>query len=124
MNSKKIMKIVTTLLMIASVLSVFTRVSAVDDIPSIPSAQSIGNTEGVTGTVGRVIWVVQVICYGAAVVLLILLGIKFMTASPEGKAEIKKSAVIYVVGAILVFFASVILQIIKNSEFVTSNNYN
>lgn len=115
MNSKKIMKIVTTLLMIASVLSVFTRVSAVD----IPSAEAIGNTESVTGTVGRVIWVVQVICYGAAVVLLILLGIKFMTASPEGKAEIKKSAVIYVVGAILVFFAGVILQIIKDSEFIT-----
>ena len=121
MNSKKIMKIVTTLLMIASVLSVFTRVSA-NDIPSIPSAQAIGNTTSVTGTVGRVIWVVQAICYGAAVVLLILLGIKFMTASPEGKAEIKKSAVIYVVGAILVFFASVILQIIKDSQFVTSKN--
>ena len=120
MNSKKIMKIVTTLLMIASVLSVFTRVSAV----SIPSAKAIGNTESVTGPVGSVIWVVQVICYGAAVVLLILLGIKFMTASPEGKAEVKKSAVIYVVGAILVFFASVILGIIKDSQFITNTSNN
>ena len=38
-----------------------------------------------------------------------------MTASPEGKAEIKKSAVIYVVGAVLVFAAGLILGIISST---------
>lgn len=114
MNSKKIMKIVTTLLMIASVLSVFTRVSAA---PAIPTPQDPGATS-VESAVGRILYIVQLICYAAAVILLIMLGIKFMTASPEGKAEVKKSAVIYVVGALLVFFAAVILQIIRDSNII------
>ena len=37
-----------------------------------------------------------------------------MTASPDGKAEVKKSAVIYVVGAILVFATGLLLNLIKN----------
>ena len=52
--------------------------------------------------------------FAAAVIMLIFVGIKFITASPEGKAEIKKTAIIYVVGAILLFAASGILAIIKN----------
>ena len=46
--------------------------------------------------------------------MLIFVGIKFLTASPEGKAEIKKTAVIYIVGAVLLFAATGILQIVKN----------
>ena len=49
-----------------------------------------------------------------AVILLIMLGIKYMTAAPEGKAEIKKMAITYVVGAVLVFAAGLVLQIIGN----------
>ena len=37
-----------------------------------------------------------------------------MAASPEGKAEVKKSAIIYVIGATLVFAAGLILQLLKN----------
>ena len=43
-----------------------------------------------------------------------VLGVKFITSSPEGKAEIKKSAVIYVIGAIMVFAAGIILGVIQN----------
>lgn len=46
--------------------------------------------------------------------MLMFVGIKFVTASPEGKAEIKKTAVIYVVGAILLLAASGVLGIIQN----------
>ena len=46
--------------------------------------------------------------------MLIFVGIKFLTASPEGKAEIKKTAVIYIVGAILLFAATGILQIVRS----------
>ena len=46
--------------------------------------------------------------------MLVFLGIKFVTASPEGKAEVKKSAVIYVVGAILLFAAGGILGIVQS----------
>ena len=49
-------------------------------------------------------------------------GVKFITASPEGKAEIKKAAIQYVIGAIIVFAAGTLLGIIANmsTSVVTS----
>ena len=54
--------------------------------------------------------------------MLILIGVKFITASPEGKAEIKKAAIQYVIGAIIVFAAGTLLGIIANmsTSVVTS----
>jgi hypothetical protein len=104
-------KIVTVLLIVATLLSAFSMVFGVE----IPGGTTGGyaNT-GLSATVGNIIGIVQFICYAAAVILLVMLGIKFMTASPDGKAEVKKSAVIYVVGAILVFATGLLLNLIKN----------
>ena len=84
-------------------------------------AMSVG---GLSSTIKNVIGVVQVICYSAAVIMLILIGVKFITASPEGKAEIKKAAIQYVIGAIIVFAAGTLLGIIANmsTSVVTSSN--
>ena len=46
--------------------------------------------------------------------MLIVLAIKYISAAPGDKADIKKHAVIYVVGAIVLFAATGILQIIKS----------
>ena len=48
------------------------------------------------------------------VILLVILGVKWISATPDAKADIKKSAVIYVVGARLVFVTGAILQVIRN----------
>ncbi|MBR3134692.1 MAG: hypothetical protein IKG56_04440 [Clostridia bacterium] len=109
MNSKKIVKIGTALMIIATILMAINVVFAL----SIPEAGT-GGISAISPTVKNVIGVVSFICYAAAVILLVVLGVKFMTASPDGKAEIKKSAVIYVVGAILVFAAGTILKVIQN----------
>ena len=69
-------------------------------------AKSIGNT---------ILGIVQIVAGFAAVILLIVLAIKYMTASPEGKADIKKTAIIYVVGAALLFGASAILGAIQST---------
>ena len=73
-----------------------------------------GAATAVTKTANNIIGIVQVICYAAAVIMLVLLGVKFITSSPEGKAEIKKSAIIYVIGAIIVFAAGTLLGVISN----------
>ena len=111
MSIKKMTKIVTVLLIVATLLSAFSMVFGVE----IPSGTTGGYADtGLSATVGNIIGIVQFICYAAAVILLVMLGIKFMTASPDGKAEVKKSAVIYVVGAILVFATGLLLNLIKN----------
>ena len=84
-------------------------------------------TEGMIleGTVrnvaNRILGIIQIICYVAAIVLLIFLGIKFATASPEGKATVKNSAIIYVVGAVLIFAAGSILGVINKIGTETIN---
>lgn len=60
-----------------------------------------------------VIGFVQVIGIAAAVIMLIVLAIKYVSAAPGEKADIKKSAVIYVVGAVLLFAATGVLELVK-----------
>ena len=86
---------------------------------SIPSAGTDGSgaSTAVEKIVGALILIIQIVAFAAAVIMLMFLGIKYITASPDGKAEIKKSAVIYVVGALLVFFAGLILGWIKDINF-------
>lgn len=110
MTSKKIMKIATALMIIATILMVVNMVFAV------PMPTEDGGAIGpLVNPTQRIMGIVSYICYAAAVILLVVLGVRFMTASPEGKAEIKKSAVIYVVGAALVFAAGLILTVIKST---------
>ena len=60
-----------------------------------------------------VLTIAQVIGVGVAVIMLIVLAIKYISAAPSDKAEIKKHMVVYVVGSILLFAASGVLEIIK-----------
>ena len=47
-----------------------------------------------------------------SVIVLLVLGIKYMIGSAEEKAEYKKTMIPYLVGAVLVFGASAIAQVV------------
>ena len=112
MNIKKMSKIISAVLIITTILSAFCMVFASSG-PSIPTSSEPTGASEVSNIAGMVIYVIQIIAFAAAVIMLIFVGIKFLTASPEGKAEVKKTAVIYVVGAILLFAATGILGIVR-----------
>ena len=46
--------------------------------------------------------------------MLLVIGIKYITASPEGKADIKGTAIAYLIGAVCIFAAVGILNGIKD----------
>ena len=73
-----------------------------------------GASKAVTNIIGSIINIAQIIGMGVAIIMLIVLAIQYIAAAPEGKADIKKNATIYIVGAIILFSAAAILQIIKN----------
>ena len=73
-----------------------------------------GASSSFQNIIGAVITIVQVIGTGVAIIMLIVLAIKYISAAPGDKAEIKKHAVVYVVGAIVLFAATGILGIVKN----------
>lgn len=115
MTMKRIAKILTVLIIIATIATMMSAVFA--NGASGVLTQLTGNTgaaTAVTKTANNIIGIVQVICYAVAVIMLVYLGVKFITASPEAKADIKKSAIIYVVGAIIVFAAGSLLSVISN----------
>lgn len=78
------------------------------------ASDSTGAASSINNIIGSVITIVQVIGVGVAIIMLIVLAIKYISAAPGDKADIKKHAVVYVVGAIVLFAASGLLGIIKN----------
>ena len=124
MKLNKIMKIVIAMLLIALTMMVVSQtVLATEsknldpmhgDLSSAFDAEdSSGASEAAGKMIGMIINIAQVIGTGVAIIMLIVLAIKYIAASPEGKAEIKKNATIYIVGAVILFAASGILGIIR-----------
>lgn len=76
-----------------------------------------GTYEGTGGikTLGnQIIGIITTIGIVVSVVVLVILGIKYMIGSAEEKAEYKKTMIPYIIGAILVFAASTIASIVMS----------
>lgn len=58
--------------------------------------------------------VIAIVGSAAAIITLIILGIKYMMGSAEEKAEYKKTLLPYIIGAAMVFGASVLTGVIYN----------
>ena len=119
----KIMKIITVLVIIgmfASVLSSVFATGASEILNNLTGKQDAANK--ITPIANQIIGIVKVICYAAAIIMLIFLGVKFITASPEAKADIKKSAIYYVIGAIVVLAAGALLGVISSMSTQVVNS--
>lgn len=73
-----------------------------------------GASKSVLYIIQSILVIVQVVATGIAVIMLIVLAIKYMGSAPNEKASIKNSAIQYVVGAVVLFSAAGILGIIRN----------
>ena len=79
-------------------------------------AQADGDTnvtKAFSNISGAVITIARIICMGVAITMLVLVAIKYMTAAPGDRADIKKHAVPYVIGAVIMFGCTGILSIIE-----------
>ena len=81
--------------------------------PQSVQAQTGAATTKVFNVAGSVLGIAQAIGTSVAVIMLVVIAIKYITASAEGKAEIKKYAVGYIIGAVLLFAGVAILGIIQ-----------
>lgn len=123
MNRNVIKVLATILLVIVLVATTVTIANATSEYKASEqnakdmfqkATDSTGTSDAATSIIGSIITIVQIIGVGVAIIMLIVLAIKYISAAPGDKAEIKKHAVVYVVGAIVLFAASGILGIIKN----------
>lgn len=73
---------------------------------------SVGKVEELVNNVwGTVLTILRVL----AVAAIVFAGVKYMFASAEGKADLKNGMVGLVVGAILVFGASIVVEVIMSA---------
>lgn len=119
MKIKKIILIV--LIFILSVCVVNVTAIAGTDLKALIDSSELsgigageGTESGITQAIDSIIGLIQIAGTGVALIAVSLLGIKYMLASGEEKAEIKKYMVGAVIGGILVFGGTKIAQILAD----------
>lgn len=120
-NIKKISKILSIVMVAIIMINCFCVISsAADSVTSYnPNGWKSHETSNIDTTdVGNfsasIINIVAIVGSAAAIVTLIILGIKYMMGSAEEKAEYKKTLLPYIIGAAMVFGASLLVGVIYN----------
>lgn len=132
--NRKVMKVLSIMLMVLMVVTMLsTSVFAADEkTTSAVSSDQFMNLNQFNNKshdqetanvfqrfISTAINLVQIVGMAVAIIMLIVMAIKYISAAPSEKAEIKKGVTIYVVGAVVLFAATGILQVIKN--FASAN---
>ena len=112
-NVEKTTKIVAMIILAIMVVAVASTVFAAID-PSTYKGESSVSTTKIDSLGNTIIKIVSTVGSIASVLVLVVLGIKYMMGSAEEKAEYKKTLLPYVIGAALVFAASAIAGVVYN----------
>ena len=73
-----------------------------------------GTVDVAASIIGAVLTIVRISGVTTAVVILMVIGAKYIIASAGDRADIKKYAVRYVIGALILFSASGLIGLIQN----------
>ena len=111
--SKKTLRVITIISTIVAILAMNVIVFAEGPGDLKPTSTTAFKSVG-----EKIIGGLQAIGNIVAVAILVVLGIKYMMGSAEEKAEYKKTMIPYVIGAVLIFAASNIAQMVYT--FATS----
>ena len=116
MNNKKIVMIIRIALIVVLIASMSSTVlaAATAKDPSTWTANQ-PNSSTMTDIIGNVLGFVQLLGSAIAVIMVVVLGIKYMVGSAEEKAEYKKTMIPYAVGAVCIFGASNISKIVYDA---------
>lgn len=115
---KRSIKVISTLLLaIMLVTSIattaFATVNLNTTISNIEKQNLNGNADQqITKVGGNIVNIIQVVGIVIAVIVLLVIGIKYMMGSASEKAEYKKTMIPYLVGAVLVFAGTSLVKVI------------
>ena len=124
---KKQVKLITTIIMIITLMfSIVNVVFASGSVGGGAASEALGTMrEGLTGpmtsggtavsSLGKsIVGIMQVVGVVVAVVVILVIGIKYLIGSAEERAEYKKTMIPYLVGAVLIFAATTIVNVVYN----------
>ena len=121
MSKKTLVKVLTIVLTIVVMLTIavlpsFAITAKIGQVSTgAQSAIEGSETNKLAEVGGKIVGILQVLGMVIAIVVLLILGIKYMTGSAEEKAEYKKTMVPYAVGAVIVFVATTLVNVIYNA---------
>lgn len=93
-------KVMSILMAVAMLFVMYGGVFAFSGITAAPSAPN-----GAAGIAGTVIGVMKWFGYAIAIGMLVYIGIKYIMASANEKADLKNALIKYVIGAVIIVFA-------------------
>ena len=106
-KTMKLLVFAATLLLTISLFTttVFAAPAASNIIGNMQNTSTTVNTSTLTTLGGKILNILQVIGIIVGTIILVVLGLKYMTGSLEEKAEYKKTMIPYLVGAVIIFAA-------------------
>lgn len=114
---KKILVVLLAIITITAIINV--KVAAEDsnfdfnafegEVASAANVKSLVNNTAITA-----ISVARIVCVTIAIVILLVIAMKYMMSAPGDRADIKKHAIHYVIGAFILFAVTGILSIIDS----------
>lgn len=107
--NKKVMKIISIVLIAIMMISISVTSLAVE-WTELDSGKV--DTTKINEVGGNIVGILQAVGVVLSIIVLIVIGIKYMMGSAEEKAEYKKTLMPYVIGAALIFAASAFAKII------------
>lgn len=118
LKNKKFIKVLSIIMLVVMMLVVIG--SSVSAEPTVPTPSDVPINNSVSTTVNTVLGIVKYGGIVVAVCVAMFIGIKYITASPEGKAEVKKTIMFYVGGIVILLSASAIVTAIQSTLGSTS----
>lgn len=119
--NKKFLKILITVLVLLVVGLIMSNNSLAWNMNLNSYENASGGRAGNTATsvVGALINLASTVGAGVAIIMLIVIGLQYVSKGAEGKAEAKKDLTGYIIGAIILFGVSGILKLLQ--MFVDAN---
>ncbi len=102
--------IIFIILCIFCILSncIFTNAADMKDIYNYNYEES----KPINDRAGQMLWIVTAIGISTGVIMIAIIGFKYIVSSPEGKADLKKQLILYCIGAFLLMSGSTLVGII------------
>lgn len=119
---KRYLKITLIIFVLINIIALFHNVSLAYTYNFATATTWDGNNNVVDSSksiTGAITAIIRVVGTGIAIIMLLCIAIKYMVAAPSEKAEFKKTATAYIVGAITLFASTNILAII--ADFAQKN---
>ncbi len=119
-KNNKLFKVLLIILVAISIVISFSGIVNADvSIDTFSGSIKANKPDGIedttiTNPTQSILYVIQAVGIAAGVIIIAYMGVKYITSSPEGKAELKKQAYVYILGAAFLMLAPTIASAVFN----------